>query len=94
MPVRHQHGGGSGGGGNSGADGGWQVLAVIIVADLFYAFQHQSPYPHAQVGGHDVHQPEARQHFEAVDVQLQHTYPLPALLTGLVKLMHDRLVYG
>lgn len=41
-----------------------------------------------------MHQPEACQHFEAVDVQLQHTYPLPALLTGLVKFMHVELVYG
>jgi len=94
--VWHQHGygSGSGGGGSSGAEGGRQVLAVIIVVDLFYAFQHQSPYPHAQVGGHDVHQPEARQHFEAMDVQLQHTHPLPALLTGIVKFMHVKLVYG
>jgi hypothetical protein len=41
-----------------------------------------------------VHQPKACQYFEAVDIQLQHTYPLPALLTGLVKFMHVKLVYG
>jgi hypothetical protein len=41
-----------------------------------------------------VHQPETRQHFEAVDVELQQTHPLPALLTGLIKCMHVQLVYG
>lgn len=77
------------GGGSSGAAACRHVLAVLIVGDLLDAFQHQSTYPHTQIGGHNVHQAKACQHFEAVDVQLQQTYPLPALLTGLVKLVYS-----
>jgi len=52
----------------------WLVL-LVIDRDLKQGLLHQGAYPHADVGGHYVHQAKAGDHLEAVDVQLEMRNP-------------------
>lgn len=43
----------------------------MVVRDLLESLQDEGADPHADIRGHDVHQSEARENFEAVDVELK-----------------------
>ena len=42
-----------------------------VVGDLLGALLHHGAHPHAQIGGHDVHQAESGDALELVDVELE-----------------------
>lgn len=47
-----------------------RAAALMVGRDLLERFQHQRANPDADVGGHDMHQPEPGQHLEAMYVEL------------------------
>lgn len=44
---------------------------LVMLGDLLDAFQHEGTDPDAEIGGHHVHQAEASDHFEAMNVELR-----------------------
>lgn len=47
------------------------VVLLVVNSDLQQGFLDQGADPHANVGGHHVHQTKAGNHLESVDVQLE-----------------------
>lgn len=43
---------------------------LMMLRDLLDTFQYQSTNPDAKIGSHHVHQPETRDHFEPMNVEL------------------------